>query len=101
MYEIVKTGATGVIIDVSGLEIMDSYIARIINDVGKNAQIMGAKAVLTGLQPAVAITLIEMGMELENVETALNLEAGLQKLSWEGWSGFIKKEQVDTSNNGD
>lgn len=79
--QIVKTEAKGLIIDVSSVEIMDSFIARTINDIGKNAKTMGTEAVLVGLQPAVAITLIEMGMELDSVHTALNLEGGIQKLN--------------------
>ena len=78
--EVVEKGATGVIIDVSAIEIMDSYIARVINDIGKNVAIMGARPVLVGLQPAIAITLIEMGMDMDSVDTALNLELGLEKL---------------------
>jgi len=79
-HEIVKTGASGLILDVSAINIMDSYIARLIDNIGKNARIMGARSVVVGLQPAIAITLVEMGMEMESVETALNLEAGLRLL---------------------
>lgn len=75
---IVKTGANGVILDVSAIEIMDSYTARIFNDIGRNSMLLGARAILVGLQPAIAITLVEMGMDIDNVETALNLEAGLE-----------------------
>jgi rsbT antagonist protein RsbS len=78
--QIVKTKAKGLIVDVSSVEIMDSFIARTINDIGKNAKTMGTEAVLVGLRPAVAITLIEMGMELDSVHTALNLEGGIQKV---------------------
>ena len=74
---IVKTGASGVILDVSAIEIMDSYTARIFNDIGKNSMLLGARTILVGLQPAIAITLVEMGMDIDNVETALNLESGL------------------------
>jgi len=77
-HEIVKTGAMGLILDVSAINIMDSYIARVINNIGRNARIMGARPVVVGLQPAIAITLVEMGMEMESVDTALNLEAGLE-----------------------
>ena len=77
---IVRTNASGVILDVSSIEIMDSYTARIFNDIGKNSMLLGARAVLVGLQPAIAITLVEMGMDIDNVDTALNLEAGLAML---------------------
>ena len=79
--EIMKTGSIGVLLDVSAIEIMDSYIARVINDIGKNARIMGARTVLVGLQPAIAITLVEMGMEMDSVETALNLDIGLDLIN--------------------
>ena len=78
--KIVSTGVSGVILDVSAIEIMDSYTARIFNDIGRNTLLLGARAVLVGLQPAIAITLVEMGMDIDNVETALNLEAGLELL---------------------
>jgi len=82
---IVKTGASGVILDVSAIEIMDSYTARIFNDIGKNSMLLGARTILVGLQPAIAITLVEMGMDIDNVETALNLESGLELFedSWD------------------
>jgi rsbT antagonist protein RsbS len=79
-HKIVKTKAKGLIVDVSSVEVMDSYIARAINDIGKNARIMGAESVIVGLQPAVAITLIEMGMTMDKVQTALNLDSGIAKL---------------------
>lgn len=79
-HEIVKTSASGLVIDVSAIEIMDSYTARIFNDIGKNALLLGSRTVLVGLQPAIAITLVEMGMDIDNVETALSLEDGLKLL---------------------
>ena len=79
-HKIVKTKAKGLIVDVSSVEVMDSYIARAINDIGKNARIMGTESVIVGLQPAVAITLIEMGMTMDKVQTALNLDSGIAKL---------------------
>jgi rsbT antagonist protein RsbS len=79
-HEIVRTGATGLVIDVTAIDIMDSYTARVIDDIGRNSALMGARSVLVGLRPAIAITLVEMGMEMGNVRTALNLEAGLALL---------------------
>lgn len=81
--EIVKTGAKGLLIDVSAIEVMDSYIARVLNNIGRNAGVMGARCIIVGLQPAIAITLVEMGMEMEHVETALNLDSGLKLLEHE------------------
>jgi rsbT antagonist protein RsbS len=79
-HEIVRSKANGLIIDVSAVEIIDSFIARTLNDVGKNSKTMGAETVIVGLQPAVAITLVEMGMEMKDVHTALDLDDGLKKL---------------------
>ena len=72
--------ARGVIIDISAVPVMDSYIARILNNVARNARWMGARGVVVGMRPAIAITLVTMGLELENLETALNLDLALELL---------------------
>jgi rsbT antagonist protein RsbS len=79
-HEIVRSKANGLIIDVSAVEIIDSFIARTLNDIGKNSKTMGAETVIVGLQPAVAITLVEMGMEMKDVHTALDLDDGIKRL---------------------
>jgi rsbT antagonist protein RsbS len=75
-----KTGARGVLIDISALSIVDSFMGRIIGNIGSVSKIMDAETVVVGMQPAVAITLIELGLELKGVHTALNVERGMQLL---------------------
>ena len=75
-----KTGARGVLIDISALSIVDSFMGRIIGNIGSVSKIMDAETVVVGMQPAVAITLIELGLELTGVHTALNVERGMQLL---------------------
>src|ERR687889_2129627 len=75
-----KTGARGVLIDISALSIVDSFMGRIIGNIGSVSKIMDAETVVVGMQPAVAITLIELGLELKGVHTALNVEKGMELL---------------------
>ncbi len=75
-----KTGAKGVLIDISALTIVDSFMGRILGNIGSMAKIMDAETVVVGMQPAVAITLIELGLELQGVSTALNVERGMKYL---------------------
>ena len=75
-----KTGARGVLIDISALSIVDSFMGRILGNIGSMSKIMDAETVVVGMQPAVAITLIEPGLELKGVHTALNVEKGMELL---------------------
>jgi len=77
LQKIHDTKARGVIIDLTAIDVVDSFIGRMIADIAAMSGLMGARVVLTGLQPAVAITLVELGLELTGVLTALNLEKGL------------------------
>ena len=76
-----KTEAKGVLIDISALSIVDSFMGRILGNIGSMSKIMDAETVVVGMQPAVAITLIELGLELKGVHTALNVEKGMELLS--------------------
>ena len=81
--KIEKTSAHGVLIDISALEIVDSFIGRMIANISSMSRILDARTVLVGMQPAVAITLVELGLELKGVRTALNVDRGLQMLRGE------------------
>jgi len=77
---IVKTGARGVLIDISSLEIVDSFIGRMLSNIASMSNILDAITVVVGMRPAVAITMVELGLEMRNVRTALNIDKGIEML---------------------
>ena len=81
LHTIAETEARGLAIDITALEVVDSFMARTINDTASMARMIGAEVVVCGMRPAVALTLIEMGRGLIGVETTFNLDEGLLRLN--------------------
>jgi rsbT antagonist protein RsbS len=80
LKEIARTGARGVLIELSALDMVDSFMGRMLSDISIMSMSMNAETVVVGIQPSVAITLVELGLTLKGVHTALNIEAGVELL---------------------
>ena len=89
--EIVRTRARGVLMDISSLDIVDSFIGRMLSNIAAMSRILDAQTVVVGMQPSVAITLVELGLALPGIRTALNVERGMEYLNGtidgEEWRG--------------
>jgi rsbT antagonist protein RsbS len=94
LSELERTDARGVLIDISMLEMVDSFIGRMLSDIAAMARIMDARTVVVGMQPAVAITLVELGLELKGVDTVLNVDEGFKLLRAEFDISDEGEEQV-------
>lgn len=97
-----KTDAKGVLIDISAVSIVDSFMGRIIGNIASMSRIMDATTVVVGMQPAVAITLVELGLPLTGVHTALNVEKGMELLRKkilvnEGDSDSYDEDSIDSA----
>ncbi len=75
-----RTGALGVVIDLTVVQTLDSFLGRLLNDVARQSRLLGAQTVVVGMQPAVAVTLVELGLEMKGIRTALDVKKGMALL---------------------
>ena len=97
--QIVRFSARGVLIDISALEIVDSFIGRMLGNIAAVSRILDAQTVVVGMRPAVAITLVELGLSLPGIRTALNVQRGMEILQHEARHALVEtvepEEAVD------
>lgn len=100
--QIVRFSARGVLIDISALEIVDSFIGRMLGNVASVSRILDAQTVVVGMRPAVAITLVELGLSLPGIRTALNVQRGMEILRGETSTSLIELiEAEEAADSGD
>ena len=96
-HRVIKSRARGVLIDISSLDIVDSFVGRILGNTAALTRTLGATAVVVGMQPAVAMTMVELGLSLNNVRTALTLDKGMALLrKLVGPAGDAGRDAADT-----
>ena len=94
LREVRNTGARGVILNIARLEIVDSYMARVLSDTARMIRLMGGITILVGINPMIALTMVDMGLDIQEVKTALNLDAALEMLRGLSLLGHYSEEKL-------